>query len=128
MGQVSSYTLDYPRAIREYERAIELNPNYPTAHQWYGSSGLSALGRSDEAIRQVKRAMELDPLSLVINTDMGATYYRARRYDQAIEQLRKTVDMDPNFYYAHWNLGSALAAKGALSEAIDGYQEGACVK
>jgi tetratricopeptide (TPR) repeat protein len=123
MAQVFSYTLDYPQAIRQYERAIELNPNYATGHQWYGSSGLSALGRSDDAVREVKRAMELDPLSLVINTDMGAVYYRARRYDQAIEQLRKTIDMDPGFYYAHWNLGSALAAKGALSEAIEEYEK-----
>ena len=123
MAQVFSYTLDYPQAIREYERAIELNPNYATGHQWYGSSGLSALGRPDDAIREMKRALELDPLSLVINTDTGAVYYRARRYEQAIEQLRKTIDMDPGFYYAHWNLGSALAAKGALSDAIKEYEK-----
>jgi TolB-like protein/Flp pilus assembly protein TadD len=122
MGQVLSYSLDYAPAIREYERAIELNPNYATAHQWYGSSGLAALGRFDDAIRELKRAIELDPLSLVINTDLGGTYYRARRYDQAIEQLRKTIDMDPGFYYAHWHLGSALAAKGLKEEAIEEYE------
>ncbi len=117
------YDLDYPQAIREFQRAIELNPNYATAHQWYGSSGLAALGRFDEAIAEVKRGIALDPLSLVINTDLGGTYYRARRYDEAIEQLRKTLEMDPGFYYAHWNLGSALAAKGALGPAIEEYEK-----
>jgi TolB-like protein/tetratricopeptide (TPR) repeat protein len=117
------YDLDYPRAITEFQRAIELNPNYATAHQWYGSSGLAALGRFDEAIAEVKRGIELDPLSLVINTDLGSTYYRARRYEEAIDQMRKTLEMDPGFYYAHWNLGSALAAKGALGPAIEEYQK-----
>jgi TolB-like protein/Tfp pilus assembly protein PilF len=123
LAQVLCYHLDLLQAVPEFERAIELNPNYPTAHQWYGSSGLTALGHFDKAIAELKRAIELDPLSLVINTDLGNTYYRARRYDLAIEQLRKTIDMDPGFYYAHWNLGSALAAKGALGPAIEEYQK-----
>jgi TolB-like protein/Tfp pilus assembly protein PilF len=117
------YDLDFVRAAREYQRAIELNPNYPTAHQWYGSSALTALGRFDEAIPEVKRAIALDPLSLVINADLGNSYYRARRYDEAIKQLRKTVDLDPGFYYAHWNLGSALAASGDLAGAIEEYEK-----
>jgi TolB-like protein/Tfp pilus assembly protein PilF len=117
------YDLDFVRAAREYQRAIELNPNYPTAHQWYGSSALTALGRFDEAIAEVKRAIALDPLSLVINADLGNSYYRARRYDEAIKQLRKTVDLDPGFYYAHWNLGSALAANGDLAGAIEEYEK-----
>src|SRR5213082_26819 len=85
------YDFDFSQATSEFQRAIELNPNYATAHQWYGNSALVALGRFDEAIAEVKRAIELDPLSLVINTDLGATYYRARRYDEAIEQLHKTL-------------------------------------
>lgn len=117
------YDLDYPQGIREFQRALELNPNYATGHQWYGSSGLTALARFDEAIVEVKRGIELDPLSLVINTDLGNTYYRARRYDEAIDQMRKTLEMDPGFYYAHWNLGSALAAKGALGPAIEEYEK-----
>ena len=117
------YDFDFSQATREFQRAIELNPNYSTAHQWYGNSDLVALARFDEAIAEVKRAIELDPLSLVINTDLGTTYYRARRYDQAIEQLRKTLEMDPGFYYARWNLGSALAAKGDLDAAIGEYQQ-----
>ena len=123
LAQVFCYHLELHPAVREFERAIELNPNYPTAHQWYGSSALTALGQFDKAIAEVKRAIELDPLSLVINTDLGNTLYRARRYDDAIAQMRKTVEMDPGFYYAHWNLGSALAAKGALGPAIEEYQK-----
>ena len=123
LAQVFCYHLELHPAVREFERAIELNPNYPTAHQWYGSSALTALGQFDNAIAEVKRAIELDPLSLVINTDLGNTLYRARRYDDAIAQMRKTLEMDPGFYYAHWNLGSALAAKGALGPAIEEYQK-----
>ena len=117
------YDFDFSQATREFQRAIELNPNYATAHQWYGNSALVALGRFDEAVAEVKRAIDLDPLSLVINTDLGTTYYRARRYGEAIEQLRKTLEMDPGFYYTRWNLGSALAAKGATGEAIGEYQK-----
>jgi len=123
LAQVFCYHLELHPAVREFERAIELNPNYPTAHQWYGSSGLAALGQFDKAIAELKRAIELDPLSLVINTDLGNTLYRARRYDEAIAQMRKTLEMDPGFYYAHWNLGSALAATGALGPAIEEYQK-----
>jgi TolB-like protein/tetratricopeptide (TPR) repeat protein len=122
-GEVYCFALNYAKAIGEFQRAIELNPNYPTARQWYGSSGLVALGRFDDAINQVKRAMALDPLSLVINADLGNSYYRARRYDEAIKQLRKTIDLDPGFYYAHWNLGSALRANGDVSGAIGEYEK-----
>jgi TolB-like protein/tetratricopeptide (TPR) repeat protein len=117
------YDFDFSEATKEFQRAIELNPNYATARQWYGNSDLVALARFDEAIAEVKRAIELDPLSLVINTDLGTTYYRARRYDEAIDQLRKTLEMDPGFYYARWNLGSVLTAKGALDAAIAEYQK-----
>ena len=124
MGQILCYfEIDPSRGAREFERAVELNPNYATAHQWYGSSALAALGRFDEAIAQLKRAIELDPLSLVINSDLGNTYYRARRYDDAIAQLRKAIDLDPSFYYAHWNLGSALAGKGDIGPAIEEYKK-----
>jgi len=117
------YELDIEQAVREFQRAIELNPNYPTAHQWYGSSALTSLGRFDQAIAQVKRAIALDPLSLVINSDLGSSCYRARRYGEAVNQLRKTVDLDPGCYYAHWNLGAALRANGDLHGAIEEYEK-----
>ena len=112
------YDFDSAQAIREFQRAIELNPNYAIAHQQYGNNTLAALGRFDDAIVEGKRAVELDPLSLVINTDLGSDYYYARRYDEAIAQLRKTLEMDPGFYIAHLVLGQVLDAKGARDAAI----------
>jgi TolB-like protein/Tfp pilus assembly protein PilF len=123
LAEIFCFDLDLLRAVPEFERAIELNPNYPTAHQWYGSSALTSLGRFDQAIAEVERAIALDPLSLVINSDLGNSYYRARRYDEAIKQLRKTIDLDLDFYYAHWNLGSALKAKGDVTGAIEQYEK-----
>src|SRR5438105_1285376 len=117
------HDFDSSQANREFQRALELNPNYAIAHQQYGNNTLSALGRFDDAIAEGKRAVELDPLSLVINTDLGTDYYFARRYDEAIAQLRKTLEMDPGFYYAHVNLGWALEAKRDLDEAIAEYQK-----
>jgi TolB-like protein/Tfp pilus assembly protein PilF len=117
------YDFDFSQANREFQRAIELNPNYATGHQQYGNNTLSALGRFDDAIAEGKRAVELDPLSLVINADLGMNYCYARRYDEAIAQLRKTLEMDPGYYYAHVNLGQVLAAKRAFDEAIGEYQK-----
>jgi TolB-like protein/Flp pilus assembly protein TadD len=117
------YDFDFSNANREFQRAIELNPNYGTGHQQYGNNTLSALGRFNDAIAEGKRAVELDPLSLVINTDLGMNYYYARRYDEAITQLRKTLEMDPGYYYAHVNLGQVFAAKRAFDEAIGEYQK-----
>jgi serine/threonine-protein kinase len=113
--------LDMAGSISEFQRAIALNPNYATAHHWYGNGPLLALGRFDEAIAESKRAIELDPLSPIINADLGQNLYVARRYDQAIAQLRKTLEIDPTFYYAHYNLGMALQRKGDLPAAIAEY-------
>ena len=117
------YNFDFSQANREFQRAIELNPNYAIAHQQYGNILLSALGRFDEAIAEAKRAVELDPLSLVINSDLGVDYFFARRYDEAITQLRKTLEMDPGYYYGYVNLGQALDLKGAPDAAIAEYQK-----
>ncbi len=118
-----AYDLNFAEANREFRRAIELNPNYATAHQWYGETGLVPLGQFDEAIAEARRALELDPLSIVINADVGTVLTNARRYDQAIDQLRKAVEMDPGFYYAHWTLGDALELKGHNAEAIAEYKK-----
>src|SRR4029077_14963259 len=99
LAQVLSVAdLDLTRSIPEYERAIALNPNYATAHQWYSRRALATIGRFDEAIAQGNRAIELDPFSPIINADVGATLIQARRYDEAITQLRKTLEIDPTFY------------------------------
>ena len=118
-----AYDLDFDGSTREFRRAIELNPNYAMAHHWFGIGPLTRSGRFDEAIAECKQAVELDPLSLINNIDLGVTYYSARRYDEAIEQLRKTSEMDPVFYYAHYNLGQALELKGDIVGAMAEYQK-----
>ena len=111
------YDWDWRAAETEFKRALELNANYPVAHQWYGSY-LSSMGRHEEAIAEKRRAVELDPLSLVMNRSAGWTFYFARRYDEAIEQYRKTLELDPNFALAHLWLGEAYKQKGMHQEAI----------
>src|SRR5205814_9087844 len=119
------YRLDFENASKEFERAIALDPNYATAHHWYGIGPLMSLGNFDKGLAELKRAQQLDPLSLIINADLGASFVTARRYDEAVAQLRKTIEMDPHFYYAHWNLGEALELKGKLREAFAEYKKAA---
>jgi serine/threonine protein kinase/Flp pilus assembly protein TadD len=111
------YDRDWSGAEKEFQRAIELNPNIANAHQWYALS-LMWRGRLEEALNQVKQALELDPLSLVINANLGFILSGAQQYDQAIEQFRKTLEMDPNFAYAHYRLGQLYVQKEMYAEAV----------
>jgi TolB-like protein/Tfp pilus assembly protein PilF len=120
---LSGFDFDSMKAITEFERALQLNPNYATAHHWFGAGPLLALGRFDESIVEAKRSIELDPLSMINNADFGNDYYYARRYDEAIAQLRKTIEIEPRFYLAHYYLGQALQSKGQLPEAIAEYRK-----
>src|SRR6202043_435809 len=90
------YDWDPSQAEKEFRRAIELDPNYPTAHHWYAYD-LVAMERSDEAIAEIHRALELDPLSPIINTDVGQILFLARRSDEAIAQCQKSIALDPQF-------------------------------
>lgn len=116
------YDRDWPTAEREYKRAIELNPNYPTAHQWYAVFLMSA-GRFDEALAENTRAQQLDPLSLPINMTLGWVLLNARQYDQSAEQLRKTMEMDPNFLLAHHRLGLVYEQQRKYEEAIAEFKQ-----
>jgi TolB-like protein/Flp pilus assembly protein TadD len=116
-----SSDFDMTGSVAEFQRAIALNPNYATAHQWLGVQPLTALGRFNEAIAEAKRAIELDPLAPTSNADLGWILMMAGRYDDAISQLRKTLEIDPTFYPTHYNLGVALQLKGDLSGAIAEY-------
>src|SRR6266478_6221280 len=120
------YDLDFAGSTMEFERALSLDPNYATAHHWYGGGGpLLALGQFDRAIKEGKRAVELDPLSLINNSDLGWLYFNARRYNEAEAQARKTLEMDSHFYLAHYYLGEVLQFKGQLTEAIAEYKKAA---
>jgi TolB-like protein/DNA-binding winged helix-turn-helix (wHTH) protein/Tfp pilus assembly protein PilF len=112
---------DWPGANKELQRAIELNPNYATAHQWY-SICLELMGRPDEAVTEAKRAQELDPLSLIINTSFGDRLFFAGRYDQAIEQLRSTIEIDPNFIDSRGSLGEVYLQQKLYDQAITEFQ------
>jgi TolB-like protein/DNA-binding winged helix-turn-helix (wHTH) protein/Flp pilus assembly protein TadD len=108
---------DFDSAEKEFRRAIELNPSYATAHQWYASH-LIVLGRDDEAIAEMRKAENLDPLSLIISADMADFLVIAHSYDQSIRESRKTIEMDPSFALAHDQLGEAYLQKQMHDEAV----------
>ena len=114
---------DFPASVHEFEEAIRLNPNYATAHHWFGDSTLPALGQFDRANAEAKRALELDPLSVVNNTDAGTVYWITGRYQEAVTQFRKAIEMDSQNYSAHWGLGQALERVGDLPGAIAEYEK-----
>lgn len=116
------YTWDWVAAEREYKIAIALNPSYATAHLRYAEL-LSNLGRHDEAIAEIRRAQELDPLSLVMRSNVGRFLYFARRYDEAIQELQETLQLDPGRVYAHLHLGMCYEAKGMWSEALNEFEQ-----
>lgn len=111
------YEWDFAGAEREFKRAIELNPKYPTAHQWYGWY-LVSLGRFDEAQAEFARAQQLDPLSLYTNLTLGAPYFHARQYDKAAEQYKRVADMNPDFWLAHWWLAQTYTQQQRYDEAM----------
>jgi serine/threonine protein kinase/Flp pilus assembly protein TadD len=118
----TQYAYDWAGGERELKKAMELNPNYPTAHHWYGLM-LRSMGRLEEAMTETKRAQELDPLSLAIRTSTGVVLHSMRRYDEAIEQYKKTLELDQNFPTAHSLLGDTYCQKGMFAEAIAEYQK-----
>jgi len=113
---VQNHDYDWQTAEKEFKRAIELNPNYATAHHWYAEH-LTWRGRFDEALRESERARQLDPLSLIIAADNGATLYYSRQYDRAIAQFAAVRELDPDFPRAGI-IVSAYVQKGMFAEAL----------
>jgi tetratricopeptide (TPR) repeat protein len=108
---------DWEGGGKEFKQAIELNPNSPTAHHWYSIS-LREQGKFEEALAEITRAQELDPLSLIINANVAEVLYYMRRDDLAMEQFTRTVELDPIFAQAHKSVAWMYARQGKYDEAI----------
>lgn len=113
---------DWLGAEREFKRALELNPNYAEAHHMY-SHYLTPMGRIKESLSEAKRALELDPLDVLLNIHLAFANLYAREYDAAIEQSRKAIGMDPNIEAAHTGLGRAYLGKRRYADAITEFQK-----
>jgi tetratricopeptide (TPR) repeat protein len=120
MGAVEAmFDWDWKSAEASFRKAIALKEDLAEAHHWYARFVLGPLGRHDESVAEMKRALNWDPYAPILHTNLGVELYFARRYDEAIRQLQKVVDMDPRFNLAYWTLGMAWAAKGNLPKAVE---------
>ncbi len=113
----AAYNWDWVGAEQEFKRAIQLNPNYPVAHQWYGLL-LAGLGRFPEAEAEVKRARQLDPLSAIINMAVAEVYTWERHYDEALAEYRRVIELDPSFPGAFGNMAEVYESKHMYAEAL----------
>ncbi len=116
-----SYERDWEAAERGFKRAIQLNPNFVTAHEWYAKY-LAITNQVEESINQMKRAAELEPLSISSQTGIGRHLYFAKKYDAAIKQFKKVLELDPNCFYALGHLGQTYVQKSMYPEAIDCFE------
>jgi TolB-like protein/Tfp pilus assembly protein PilF len=113
----TNFEHEFAKAIAEFDRAIELDPNYATAHQWK-TTPLGALGEFDRALAEDNKAIQLDPLSLIVNADLAFNYINAHRFAEAVAQSRKTLEIDSNFRVVRSYLGLGLQFQGKLAEAL----------
>ena len=116
-GVKGYFERDWKSAEAEFKRAIELKPSYSTAHQWYALF-LGLQGRFEEGEREIRKALELDPLSLIINVNIGDSYYYKKEYDRAIEQYRSVIEMDPRFAVAYMSAIPSYVHNGMFDEAL----------
>lgn len=116
------YDWDWEGAERAYKRAIELNPSYAMAHNNYAFY-LTALKRYDDALAEIVLAQKLDPVSLVVNSDLGWAYYFARQYDQAVLQFRRALELDPNLMISQFALGLVYEQKGMFEESVAAFEK-----
>jgi tetratricopeptide (TPR) repeat protein len=121
-GVKAYYEWDFAGAERKYLRAIELNPRYSVAHHWYAHH-LMAMGRFEEAVREINLAYELDPLSLSINVSVGLAFYWGHQFDRAAEKFNKTLELDSSFALAHVLLGQTYGQEGRHEMAIEELQK-----
>lgn len=121
------YEWDWEGAERRFNRAIELNPSYATAHLWYALT-LAGRQRLDEALIWIRRAEELDPLSVIINLNVARILYFARRYDEAVEQCLKVLEMQPDFALTHRRLGQIYAQQAVFDKAFAEFEKALAIE
>ncbi len=112
------YEHAWDEAERSFGRGLELDPRYATGHQWYAMNFLVPRGRFDEAAAALRKARELDPLSLAVNVSQGVALFFARRYEDAVDAYRRTLELDASFAMAHFFLGQAWTELGKHEEAV----------
>jgi serine/threonine-protein kinase len=118
-----AYDWKWGEAEAEFQKAIQLNPNYATAHQWYASF-LVQMNRFDEALSEIRRAQQLDPLSPIINANAGLYLYYNRQYEQALSHVRRTLELNPDFGVAHKYLGYIyLQQPGSAADAVPEFRK-----
>jgi len=116
------YSWDWQAAEKEYEQAIKLSPGYSTLHLWYGWH-LMVIGRTSEGIVELRKAQNLDPLSLIVGADLADALSIVRLYDDSERQSRRTLELDSNFAVGHYELGQTLVQKQRAEEAIAEFQK-----
>jgi TolB-like protein/Tfp pilus assembly protein PilF len=123
-AEKADFEYDWQGAEREFKRALELNPNYADAHYRYAWTYLTPLGKSDQAISEMKKALELDPFSRMDNTVFGLTYFYARKYDEAEEQFKKAIELNPDFFVTYYHLAWLYSQMGQYPNAISEFTKG----
>ena len=126
LGKIESDAYRWADADAAFTRAIALNPNYATAHHWFAMH-LAQMGKLEEAMLEIRKAQALDPLSLIINTEVGRLLYLSRQYDAAVAQYSRTLELDPTFAMAYLHLGATLLQKGSYDDALAAYEKAAPV-
>lgn len=126
-GYLDSYEHDWKRAEEEFKRAIELNPSYSTAHQWYAQH-LAKGGYLEDGLKEIYKALELDPFSLIINTNVGDGLYYVGDFEGSVRQLKKVIEMDPLFIHSYPSLILTYTKMGKFAEAMQalGKYESVC--
>lgn len=113
----SCWDFDWSAAERDFQRALALDPSYALAHHWYAETWID-VGKGDRAVAEMKKARELDPVSLPINGTLGRVFRDAHRYDEALQQCQRTLDLDPHFAMGHWCLGQVYIGEHRYSAAV----------
>jgi TolB-like protein/Tfp pilus assembly protein PilF/predicted Ser/Thr protein kinase len=119
MGTILGYQREWGTAERELQQAIELDPRNATAHYFYGFLVLAPTGRFDEGIAEIKKSLEIDPLVLVVNSNLGRVYTYRREYDRALQQYRRTLEIEPSFGHAHLRMFESYELEGMYEKAVE---------